>query len=145
MNDTAEHSLDESIGYLVSRAALRYKCEMGRRIKDSAVTPEQWVVLHRLWERDGLSQKELAGQITKDQSSLTHMLDKLERKGLVRRADHAADRRAFLIFLTDRGRELVTSLFGQVQQLREDACQGMTQEERESLKSLLTRFWANLA
>lgn len=44
------------------------------------------------------------------QSTLTSLLDRLERAGLVRREPNPADRRSFLIHLTERGRELTTRL-----------------------------------
>ena len=139
-----EHALDDSIAFIISRTALRFKCEIGRRVKSSGVTPEQWVLLHRLWEKDGVSQKMLAGDITKDQSSITHMLDKLELKGWVRRDENPEDRRAFVIYLTDSGRKLVVSLFEKVQQLREEACRGLSTAELSALKSSLNLIWENL-
>jgi DNA-binding MarR family transcriptional regulator len=54
------------------------------------------------------------------QSTLTSLLDRLERAGLVRRAPNPADRRSFLIHLTDRGRELTTRLNRLLEKLEDD-------------------------
>jgi DNA-binding MarR family transcriptional regulator len=136
--------MDGSLSFVISKAALRIKSELGRRIKAYDVTPEQWVLLHRLWEKDGLSQKELAAQIVKDQPNTTRILDKLGQKGLIRRANNADDRRAFVISLTDAGRELVSILFPLVQEVRENACRGVSDEEIALLKSLLNKISKNL-
>jgi MarR family transcriptional regulator, lower aerobic nicotinate degradation pathway regulator len=50
---------------------------------------------------------ELARLLELDKSSITGLVDRAERRGLVARAPSAADRRAVLVRLTDTGRELV--------------------------------------
>jgi MarR family transcriptional regulator, lower aerobic nicotinate degradation pathway regulator len=51
---------------------------------------------------------ELAGLLGLDKSSVTGLVDRAERRGLVARAPSATDRRAVLVSLTDRGRSLVS-------------------------------------
>src|ERR1700742_973446 len=50
---------------------------------------------------------ELARLLDLDKSSVTGLVDRAERRGLVERAPSAADRRAVLVRLTDKGRSLV--------------------------------------
>ena len=52
---------------------------------------------------------ELARLLELDKSSVTGLVDRAERRGLVERAPSAADRRAVLVRLTDEGRSLVSS------------------------------------
>lgn len=144
MGDKLMNNLDESPGFLINKVALKIKCELGRRLKPFDLTTEQWVVLHRLWDKDGLSQKELADLIFKDQPNTTRILDKLSQKGLIRRFDNAEDRRAFLIYLTDEGKETVRTLFPLDGEIRAVACRGVSDEELALLRSLLNRIWNNL-
>jgi MarR family transcriptional regulator, lower aerobic nicotinate degradation pathway regulator len=51
---------------------------------------------------------ELARLLGLDKSSVTGLVDRAERRGLVRRAPSAADRRAVLVSLTEDGRAFVT-------------------------------------
>lgn len=139
-----DQPLDNEFGIILNKAAVRLKCEVGRRFKAYDVTTEQWVVLRRLWEKDGLTQKELAERIMKDQPNITRILDKLEQKGLIRRMDNVGDRRAFLVFLTEAGRRQVETLSPIARGVREDACRGLTEKELELLKALLKRVWRNL-
>lgn len=136
--------LDKSPGFLICKTALRFKGQMGRRLKDFDITPEQWGVISMLWEEDGITQKELSSRIFKDQPNTTRILDKLEQKGVIRRADDMEDRRAFLIFLTDAGRQLRDSLYPVVTKLRLETCKNFTQEEIASLMNMLGRIWDNL-
>lgn len=138
------HPLDNEFGIILSKAAIRFKCEVGRRFKAYDVTPEQWVVLRRLWEKDGMTQKELAERLMKDQPNITRILDKLEQKGLIQRMDNVGDRRAFMVLLADEGRSLVETLFPIAQGIREDACRGLTEKELELLNVLLNKVLKNL-
>src|SRR3984957_5119406 len=52
---------------------------------------------------------ELARLLQLDKSSVTGLVDRAERRGLVTRVPSAADRRAVLVTLTDEGRSLVSS------------------------------------
>ncbi|HEU4953949.1 MAG TPA: MarR family transcriptional regulator [Gemmatimonadales bacterium] len=54
------------------------------------------------------------------QSTLTSLLDRLERSGLARREPNPADRRSFLISLTERGRDLTTRLNRLLEKLEDD-------------------------
>jgi DNA-binding MarR family transcriptional regulator len=54
------------------------------------------------------------------QSTFTSLLDRLERDGLVRREPNPADRRSFLIHITERGRELTARLNRLLERLEND-------------------------
>lgn len=135
---------DDSIGYLISIAGLRYKGETWRRLKPFAVTPEQWVVLNRLSTEEGVCQRELAGRIVKDQPNTTRILDKMEQKGLIRRDPDPLDRRAFLVFLTEKGKSVREELLPVVQQFREKSIRGFSDAEIKLAKEFLRKFMANV-
>ncbi|MEC0370978.1 MarR family winged helix-turn-helix transcriptional regulator [Paenibacillus chibensis] len=117
-------------GHLISktsRALMRY---LTMHFKEDDITPEQWTVLKRLGEQDGITQKELALLADKDQATLTKILDILERKQLVRRGRNMDDRRSFLIFITDEGRRLRERLFTYVNRLfEEEIVAGIPEED----------------
>ena len=117
---------------------------MGRRLKAFDITTEQWAALCRLREEDGLSQKELADRIVKDQPNITRILDKLEQKGLVTRKDNASDRRAFFVHLTPAGEALLEKLVPIAVEVSVEAFKGITPEEAALLTKLLNRVWRNL-
>ena len=67
------------------------------------VTPEQYLVLDILWEKQSLSQQNIADLIQKDKNSVTKIIDSLERKNLVNRVVDQKDRRINKIELTKEG------------------------------------------
>lgn len=66
----------------------------------------QSFVLFSLLENDGATLSEIGNRAQIENSSLTTMVDKLEKEGLVERRLYAQDRRVVRLYLTDNGREL---------------------------------------
>ena len=80
------------------------KCFIDRLQKHGInVTPEQYLVLDILWEKQSLSQQNIADIIQKDKNSVTKIIDSLEKKNLVNRVVDKKDRRINKIELTSDG------------------------------------------
>lgn len=67
------------------------------------LTADQFVLLNRLSECDGITQKELARLTHSDSNTISEMLGRLERRRLIKRERHPDDGRALLVSLTDAG------------------------------------------
>jgi DNA-binding MarR family transcriptional regulator len=72
------------------------------------LTYTQYLVMIVLWEKDGISLKELGSKLNLDSGTLTPLLKKLENDGNIVRARDKKDERNLIIHLTDAGRELMT-------------------------------------
>jgi len=95
------------------------------------LTYPQYLVMLGLWERDGVTVKQIGELIHLDSGTLTPLLKRLESAGLVRRARDAADERQVRISLTPKGaalREKARTVGHGVV----DACQ----QSRDELKAL---------
>lgn len=73
----------------------------------------------------------------------THV-DKLELAGLVERQPDSADRRVWLVAITDAGRELTGSIADVDRVLRDELRTGISRADRQSLAGLLVRIQTNL-
>jgi MarR family transcriptional regulator, 2-MHQ and catechol-resistance regulon repressor len=71
--------------------------------------------------------------------SATAAIDRLERRGLVRRAADAQDRRARIVHLTDSGRALISAAFRKHEADMEEATAGLTGSEKAVLADLLKK------
>lgn len=74
--------------------------------------------------------KEIADRLSLPKSSVTNIVDSLERKGLVRRELNKRDRRSWLLVLTDKGKETIRMVFAQKSQLMMPAFGGMSENEK---------------
>lgn len=136
--------MNESIGFIVYKTALKLRTEMSRRLKPFGLTPEQWTLLGCLAEQDAITQRELAERTFKDGPTTTRLLDKLVETGLVRRDGCATDRRSFIISITDKGRKIREQILPVATKMNEDAGLGMSDDDKASLFSLLNRIQKNI-
>jgi DNA-binding MarR family transcriptional regulator len=81
-----------------------------RLFRVHGATADQFVLLTLLAEEDAITQKELVRRSFSDANTITAMLRRLERRGLIRRAPHEHDGRASRVHLTDSGRSLQRQL-----------------------------------
>lgn len=102
--------MDESTGWLLNYAGRLAVRRFAARLQDFGITPPQWGVLGRLAEKDGQSLSELGARALFDGPTMTGIVDRLESSGYVERRRDSSDRRVISLYLTDLGRELITSL-----------------------------------
>ena len=76
------------------------------------MTAAQYGVLLHLMKGEPLSLTDLSGLIFRSNSTLTSLIDRMERDGLVARVAHENDRRVTTVALTPKGRELLHEIRG---------------------------------
>jgi len=74
------------------------------------LTEQQWRVLRALWEVDTMSNQSLSDRCVLHPASMSRILPKLERDGLISRRPIEQDRRNLAVTLTVAGRQLVANL-----------------------------------
>lgn len=136
--------LDDSLGFILNKVNTKLKNELFQRLKENDITPEQWAILNCLWEREGITPKELADMTFKDKPNTNRILEKLKIKGLVVRKTHPVDKRAFQIFLTDSGWALREQLIPKVTQLLDKATIGMEEHKVLEMKKMLNQIYDNI-
>lgn len=132
--------IETSVGFLLAKA---HQCLFARfrdLLAPYGVTPQQFALLGFLWKQDKLSQVELSDKTGIDRTTLSGLIDRLEKQGLVTRLPHPCDRRACLVALTPEGRTFETILAPLAQQMREQLRTGLAPGEYEQLCLLLTRL-----
>ena len=146
MNAPLSYDLDTAVGYAIGHTAHRLKMGLRRAFTSQGhdVTPEQWVVLYRLYESQGLTQVELGERTVKDKTSITRILDRLESKALAERRRDANDRRSQRIFLTAEGRGLVEHLVPLVRAYATEAFADVPSEDRDHLRRILANIETRL-
>lgn len=141
-----DFKLEDSLGFIVNKTSAKLKNELFQRLNPYDVTPEQWSVLNFLWEQDGLSltPKELSDIVLKDKPNTNRILAKLQAKELIVLKPHPTDRRAYQIFLTDRGWTLRSEIIPVAIQLLEEATRGIEKNKVAEMKKLLNQIYNNI-
>ena len=104
-------------------------------LDEIGLTYTQYIAMLALWERDGLSVKELGEQLYLDSGTLTPLLKKMDSQGLVRRSRNARDERSVTITLSEQGKALRERAVSIPERLGE--CLPLTAEEAKTLYRLL--------
>jgi DNA-binding MarR family transcriptional regulator len=101
-------------------------------------------ILFLLRKEDGQSMTQLSNALDIDNSTLTGLIDRMERSGYVVRSPGDSDRRAFRISITPQGVEESNPARPLIRKINEEIKSGFSQEEIETFKrvlgSLLEKF-----
>ena len=139
--------LDRSLGYTHHLVDMALSAGLARSFAASGrpdLTPEQWAVLSRLWEEEGVSQIELAARTGKDRHNMTRILALLEKNGFIYRRPDKGDSRRKLVHLTPAGRSLRQELIGVVEDFLQIALDGLSQADYDQYERTQRRIWENL-
>ena len=140
-----KYIFEKSIGYVMGRAASALGTRLNRNFADQGfdVTCEQWSVLVNLWQKNGQSQQDLAGTTCRDKTSMTRLIDNMEKRNLVVRVPDKKDRRQKRIYLTPKGLNLQEKLVTVVQQTLEGAQKNIRVRDVELCKKVLHQVYEN--
>ncbi len=135
---------EEPIGRLLYMTAQTMTLRAEKALKPYDLTVEQLQLLKNMDEDTALSQNQLCEVVHKSAANVTRILDRLERKGCVRREKNPADRRSILLFLTAQGRELVAEVTILLESFSEHLTRGISSQEQALLARILYKMQDNL-
>ncbi|MNI64031.1 HTH-type transcriptional repressor NicR [compost metagenome] len=134
----------QTLGYWLHHTSALHRRAFATETKKFGLTTEQYGLLFQLRDREEVSQKKLAGLIHKDQATTGKIVEKLEAKGLLKRLPDPSDRRAFQLYISDTGREVLNELIPIAEALETQAWEGLSAEEMKIFESLMHRLQNNL-
>ncbi|WP_283134826.1 MarR family winged helix-turn-helix transcriptional regulator [Rhizohabitans arisaemae] len=102
--------LTSSLAYLLSRAERTVNRGLAAVLAGEQLSVEQWRVLQTLADGSGYSMGDLAETVLIPHPTLTKIVDRLVESGLVYRGHDPADRRRVVVYLADRGAQLLGRL-----------------------------------
>lgn len=136
--------LSRNFGFVLNDVARTLRTAYDRRVRSLGLTRSQWWVLNHLFRNPGLTQSELAELLEIEKPTLGRLLDRLEKKGWVRREHDARDRRAWRIYLAEAAEPQMRVLRKTATELMRDALSGLSAAERDRLIDALLAVKANL-
>jgi len=137
-------ALDRSVGFLLNRAARSMKRTLEARLATYGITASQYVLLAILAKKDGLSQTQLGNRLSFDNPTVTGVIDRMERDGLVERRRTSSDRRVINIFLSDKARAILSEIQEIAEEVNDRALEEYSAEEKSDLISMLNSIWKNM-
>ena len=134
-------------GFLVSQIKYISDRVWERILRESGVDAfngAQGKLLYVLWEHDGISAAELAKRSGLAPTTLTTMLDRMEKAGLLKRVPHETDRRRIRLCLTPKAKALKEQSGAESERMNDAYYAGFTEEEIRDFEAYLARVLENL-
>ena len=114
------------------------------QMKKYGITPPQFEVLISLWTEDGLVLSELSKRLSRDGPTITGIIDRMEKKGLVRRERSTTDRRVIMVFSTPKATAMKEALTKLQKTAGKDIIENFTDDNIKTLEQLLTKLLKNI-
>lgn len=134
---------DDRLIFLVFTAQQQLRNYLKRRLAGEGVriTAAQAAILFLLGGSNGQTMSELSQALVVDNSTLTGMVDRLERMGFATRAAHPGDRRAYRIEVSQEGLAEARKAKKVLQEVNEEIRRDFSPEDVESFKRVLRAFF----
>ncbi|MGN1383490.1 MAG: MarR family winged helix-turn-helix transcriptional regulator [Eubacterium sp.] len=111
--------------------------EIVHRTSALGLLPGQPKILECLIEKDNCLPRDLGLHCGIDKSTMSSLLNKMEKQGLIRRHPDPDDRRSVRVLLTDEGRAIAEKVRKMTEDIDRFALQNLTEEEKNSLQESL--------
>jgi len=141
--DIATFRPSQGVGASIGRARRTIVEAIDRELAPLKISHAQWIVIMLLGDGTASTAAELCEILIYDPGAMTRLLDRLEKRGVVRRVRDAKDRRSVMLELTAEGRKLYPRILQALVQVFNRLLQGFKKDEVRQLQLLLQRIVAN--
>ncbi len=137
------YSRTDSAAYLASQLAKGFSRSLQQRAAGIGFSPGQFPILVELWAEDGLTQKQLLERVDIEQATMANTLSRMERDQLIERKPHPSDKRAQLVYLTEKASAMRQDAVDAAMAADQDLFKGFRVFERELLLEYIRRVLDN--
>jgi MarR family transcriptional regulator, transcriptional regulator for hemolysin len=137
--------LDVSFGFLLHDIARLMRKRFDQRARGLGLTRAQWQVLAHLARHEGINQAGLAEILEIEPITLGRLIDRMEEAGWVERRPDPGDRRARLLYTTEKVAPVMERMRELAEATRNEALAGLDPAQRDALIDTLIQVRGNLS
>lgn len=141
---TSKLDLDDYLPYLLNRAGAKIADAFGKVTRQHGISLQMWRVLAALNQQDGQSVGSLAATTSIEISTLSRLLDQMQKKRLLMRQRDSDDQRSVAIHRTQAAQAITEKLIPVALAYESKALMGLTRGEEKTLKAMLRQLYQNL-
>lgn len=138
--ETKDEDLSLKLFVVMSRAMQTIARRVEEDIKNYGLNTTEFAVLELLYHKGEQPIQKIGEKVLLASSSITYVVDKLEKKQLLVRKPCSRDRRVTYAVITDKGRELMEAIFPKHKKAIEKIFAGINDEEKAQLIEQLKRL-----
>ncbi len=135
--------LYDCINFIMTRSQTAVNSYFKNMLLPFDVTPIQYSLLKCLWQADMQMPSQLAQTLLADASTVTGVIERLEKKELVVRLFNREDRRSICVCLTEKGRALQPAIEAAIQQANAAVTRGLSAQEVALFKKQCVQLMEN--
>ena len=132
--------LNQCINFLLTTAQHAVFQRLSARLAIYDITPAHYGVLSCLWEKEFVTPKQISESLCLDTSTISGVLDRMQKKDLISRLTDSEDRRSVQVTITDKGRELKEPVQQIIEEVNREIMQIFSEEDQEKLKDALWKI-----
>lgn len=132
--------LQSCINYLLTVSQHEVFTTFSERLAQFNVTPGQYGVLSCLWQHGSCTPKEIAQTLRLENSTISGVLDRMQKRGLIDRVVDPNDRRSVQVVATEEGRSLKDGVLRVIDELNAEIWGVFSPEERATLLACLRQI-----
>jgi MarR family transcriptional regulator, organic hydroperoxide resistance regulator len=136
---------NDRLAHLVKDATRALLRALQMRLTEHSVSLGHWTFLRILWEKDGVTQRELSEQAGVMEPTTFSALKAMEKLGYVTRRQLPGNRKKVFVFLTPKGRLLKSKLIPLAEEVNAIAVRGVRPADIAVARHMLLTIIANLA
>ena len=119
---------------------IQAKSELKDNVKKTGLSGSQLWIMQQIYSFNGISNSELAKNLTLHVSTCSILVNKLIKKGLVEKARSPTDERKIVLTITSKGKQLMAKAPKSPEGAIPSALKKLSIEELEELNKVLTKF-----
>lgn len=135
-----EEEISLKLFVVLSRALQSVKKRIEEDIKTLGLNPTEFAVLELIYNKGEQPIQKIGEKVLIASSSITYVVDKLEKKDLLKRVPCPTDRRIIYASITEKGKELMDEVFPQHKKAINEILSGVNLEEKELLIEKLKKL-----
>ncbi|CRX38008.1 MarR family winged helix-turn-helix transcriptional regulator [Estrella lausannensis] len=132
----SRHILRQHVGYWINKLRQRVHLRFEERLSAYDISIAAWCVLVSVYDDSARSINELSRYIEVDKASVSRLVDKLEKRGLLTHKE-GGDKRSGVVALTKSGRELVPLLIEEAEENERQFFAMLSKEQMSSFKKII--------
>lgn len=129
--------LTQCINYLLTTSQHTVFQYLNGKLSEYDLTPSQYGVLSCLWQKEFATPKRISEILCLETSTISGVLDRMQKKGLIDRVINREDRREVRVVPTEKGKQLQEPITKIIDEVNEEVLKCFTEEEVVALKNAL--------
>ncbi|MDF2611642.1 MAG: MarR family transcriptional regulator [Lachnospiraceae bacterium] len=135
--------LNDCMGFITNHGAKALSEILEKRLQPYHITRVQWIALYYISITESITQKQLAEKMIVKESSIVHLIDRMEKEGTVYRESQDNNRRIKNLKLTKKGIQIFNDILPVAEKFNLDAINNISEEDLNTFKKVLFQMLNN--